>query len=345
MTRIPSAAIVMKGITNRYTTTAVALTLIGVAYLVASKREPGNHNSNHPLPSRSKPQFAAPTRNGESRELPERPVVPVIEDYRSRIQNTFQSIRNIRTTIEGSPEPTGLLEAVATDIKDSDPNVRAILINALLGSLLDFDDPSDAFSWIGGHADLFEATLSSVVTPEGTNLNDEIYEGLFTKFQMRNLEDEVLLEIEKIQNDDTRKKISGKLLPHIMIAANDYSHITNIEDLESRDHVAKITLTTLSRLPNRRSDSIALYLDPRFSILADDNNSLINSLLTQSFYRNNPSNIKTLIFESEPGANRDRFTSRAAILSALEQDGNSTIFADLIDDSEIRDLTLSELKK
>ena len=345
MNRLSSVTNSRRGFLNRYTATASALALISVTWLIAFKTEPDTLNPDNRLPSRPKPQVATPTRQGVSREATERPVAPVIEDYRNRIQKTFQSIRNIRATIEESPEPTKLLDSIATDIKDSDPNTRAILVNALLGSLLDFDDPSNAFSWIAKHADLFETTLATVNTPEGTTLNDEIYEGLFAKFQMRSLEDEVILEIEKVEDANVRKKLSGKLLPHIMIATGDYSQIGKIEDPESRREVSRMTLTTLSRLPNRRDDSIALYLDPRFSKSVDDDSSLITSLITQSWYRNSHSKIEALISESEPGANRDRFISRAAIISALERDGNSKRFTDLIEEPEIRSLTLSEIQK
>jgi hypothetical protein len=329
--------------TLSWTNRILALSLIAnvlLAAILANKpaQPPANATSLNPKinPSSSK---ASPSSHSNS-ERKSRQLAKIENEVRSQQEesiSTLNRISRLRTELESSENPSLILDEFADIIRSFDlkPDIKGTISESLVSSLLNFDSPEETFDWLTRNSEMLEKSFNSIKSAQGQTLYQEFFEKTLLKYTIENRTSDLIDSILSLPTLASRDKMLREIAPNLISNNNDLTLLTEITDPDLRSQAAKDSLISLDRRSYNKPAAIEKYLSKEFELVNDNDMSLISSIFTVGWYKNNTPELEAMLSKSTSGINRDRLLFKMTEYSKISEDGLHTKWKDLIKDSSI----------
>lgn len=316
----------------------IANVLLAVSLVNKPAQPPADATSLKPKinPSSSK---ASPSPHSNS-ERKSRQLAKIENEVRSQQEesiSTLNRISRLRTELESSENPSLILDEFADIIRSFDlkPDIKGTISESLVSSLLNFDSPEEAFDWLTRNSEMLEKSFNSIKSAQGQTLYQEFFEKTLLKYTIENRTSDLIDSILSLPTLASRDKILREIAPSLISNNNDVTLLAEITDPDLRSQAAKDSLISLDRRSYNKPAAIEKYLSKEFELVNDNDMSLISSILTVGWYKNNTPELEAMLSKSTSDINRDRLIFKMTEYSKISKDGLHTKWKDLIKDSSI----------
>lgn len=268
-----------------------------------------------------------------------RPRKPLLEAAKvSDEKDSDISYALARERLQNSDSPTKDILRIISKINELKGIRREVAISTFLSALADFENPTEATSWLEGNRDLLFKTLSTLNVGQGRDAYDDILFRVASQCESNGVD--FLSAIKRLGNEDLEKDV----LP-IKFKINGQWNEADLDSLDSATR-KKIEVKTIQQLALTNFSNLTalqMMLDSKCSLGPDQ--QLTDQVIEREYFWNHTSKMMNMIENAQPSPKRDTSLIRAVDLLAERDRESALLWANLIQDPQKKEKIVSSLEK